>query len=201
MEDIIRIIKNHQVSIERNRKVYAVLLPLIWLDNTWQIVYEVRSQYISSPGQTSFPGGGVETGETAKIAATRETVEELGIKESDIEIIGQLDPIIDQERIIYCFVGQLTLSHLKDLSLNTDEVERVFTIPIQDLINQPPMYHSIQYTPQVNANFPFQTIGLSNSQQLKGFNTKVPVYSTQESLWGLTARLTDQFISLLKESH
>ena len=106
MEDIIQIIKNHQVSIERNRKVYAVLLPLIWLNNQWQIVYEVRSQHISSPGQTSFPGGGVEAGETAKKAAIRETVEELGIKENEIEVIGQLDPIIDQERIIYYFVGR-----------------------------------------------------------------------------------------------
>lgn len=197
MNQIIQKIKKHQVSIERNRKVYAVLLPIIQQEDQWHILYEVRSQYISSPGQTSFPGGMVEEGETPQQAAIRETMEELGLLEEDIHVIGQLDPLIDHGRIIYCFVGHITLSDLKELSLNGYEVERVFTLSIDELIDQPPNQYAITYKPMADQQFPFKAIGLASDHQLKTFKAHLPIYPTQESLWGLTAQFTEQFISIL----
>ncbi len=47
-----------------NRKESAVLIPLIKVDGEWHILYEVRSQLVSQAGDSSFPGGKVEPGET-----------------------------------------------------------------------------------------------------------------------------------------
>ena len=45
---------------------YAVLLPLIYDVKTdkYQILYQVRSEHISQPGEVSFPGGACRRGET-----------------------------------------------------------------------------------------------------------------------------------------
>lgn len=57
----------------------------------WQVLYQVRSESISQPGEVSFPGGGVEEGETPQQAAVREAVEELNIQSEQIDILGEID--------------------------------------------------------------------------------------------------------------
>lgn len=44
------------------KRRYAVLLPLIYDVKTdkYQILYQVRSEHISQPGEVSFPGGRVK---------------------------------------------------------------------------------------------------------------------------------------------
>ena len=43
-------------------------------------------------GQIAFPGGRVETGETAREAALREAQEEVGLDPRDVRIVGTADP-------------------------------------------------------------------------------------------------------------
>lgn len=45
------------------------------------------------PGQISLPGGSVEAGEGPEEAALRETAEELGVRPSEVEILGRLSPL------------------------------------------------------------------------------------------------------------
>ena len=77
---------------------YAVLLPLIYDVKTdkYQVLYQVRSEHISQPGEVSFPGGRVEDGETFQEAAIRETCEELNLAPDQIDIWGELDYLIHQ---------------------------------------------------------------------------------------------------------
>ena len=39
------------------KRCFSVLLPLVWSENQWQVLYQVRSESISQPGEVSFPGG------------------------------------------------------------------------------------------------------------------------------------------------
>jgi len=60
--------KNLLVDDEFYDKIrnYAVLIPIIEVDGKDHILFEVRSQNITQPGEVSFPGGRVEMGETFK---------------------------------------------------------------------------------------------------------------------------------------
>ena len=47
----------------QNKKKYVVLLPLVKINDKIHVLFEVRSQTVSQPGETSFPGGALEDGE------------------------------------------------------------------------------------------------------------------------------------------
>lgn len=110
------------------KRRYAVLLPLIYDVKTdkYQILYQVRSEHISQPGEVSFPGGRVEDGETFQEAAIRETCEELNLIPDQIDIWGEIDYLIHQGRTIHCFVGKINIENWEHIHPN-EEVDRLFT--------------------------------------------------------------------------
>ena len=62
---------------------YAVLLPLIEVENETHILFEVRSLSLRrQPGEICFPGGKIDPEDSdQRKCAIRETTEELGINE------------------------------------------------------------------------------------------------------------------------
>ena len=59
----------------------AVLLPVWYAEGQWQLLLTRRALHLRHhPGQISFPGGRLEAGETALVAAKREAFEEVGIQ-------------------------------------------------------------------------------------------------------------------------
>ena len=36
------------------KRCFSVLLPLVWSENQWQVLYQVRSESISQPGESHF---------------------------------------------------------------------------------------------------------------------------------------------------
>ena len=88
-------IKNNQPHVlgHKNFQSYAVLLPLIKINQDIHIIFEKRAEHLRrQPGEICFPGGRIEKGqEDSQTAAIREATEELQINKKDIKLIGPLD--------------------------------------------------------------------------------------------------------------
>lgn len=191
-------LETYEPKIYGKRKRSAVLLPLIQVDDEWHILYEVRSELVSQAGDSSFPGGKVEKGETYEEAAVRETMEELNLERENIKVYGEIDFIISQYLIIRCFVGEIVGIEAKDISPN-EEVEEIYTVPVDYFLKNKPLYFSVNFNPTLDDKF---VEGLGENEfefKLSNHGERIPVYEIEtHSLWGYTANLTDRFIEILK---
>ena len=83
--------RNRHPSVIGIQNEYAVLTPLVDVNGELHLLYEVRADHMRrQPGEVCFPGGKLETCESAEQCAVRETAEELSIPPSDIQIIGTI---------------------------------------------------------------------------------------------------------------
>jgi 8-oxo-dGTP pyrophosphatase MutT (NUDIX family) len=99
-----------------------------------QVVLTRRSARLRShTGEVSFPGGRLDPGETAQVAALRETLEEVGIEPATVEVIGRLTPLStwSSPAAITPFVAVLPGRPV--LRPNPAEVDRAFTVPLVEL--------------------------------------------------------------------
>lgn len=182
---------------------FAVLLPLIKMGDEWQVLYEIRSKNVSQPGESSFPGGAIEPGECPSDAAIRETMEELRLERDNIDILGELDFIVNDAMIIYCFVGVIKGVRPEDIVVNQDEVQEIFTLPLSWLCCHPPSYYSIGMHADYDDNFPVFRLPAGRSYKWSRRKHVVGFYDIPDSgynLWGFTAKMTDRFVRFLKES-
>ncbi len=163
---------------ESRLKCAAVLVPLVWHDNEWHLLFTRRTNKVEShKGQVSFPGGACDEGETtAEQTALREVEEEIGIKANDVKILGRLANLITISYFrVTPVVGVVKWPNV--FRLGEHEVARVFTIPLGWLANA------------------------SNRWQFEigGRKRSVIAYHPYdgELLWGATARMTVDFLNVL----
>nr|WP_162011200.1 CoA pyrophosphatase [Streptococcus sp. S784/96/1] len=179
-------------------KHYAVLLPLIWENDEWQVLYQIRSYTISQPGEVAFPGGRVEAGEAFSQAAVRETIEELNLSADVIELVGEIDYFVYQDREIHCFIGHLMIENWRAITPN-NEVERLFTIPLRQLLETAPTYYKLKADFRKDSDFPFERINQGENYRFGHQNRKIPFYEhVGENLWGMTAQFTNRFVEILQ---
>lgn len=184
------------------RQHFAVLLPLVRVNDQWSILYEVRAAHISQPGETSFPGGAIEPGECPSDAAIREAVEELNVAREDIVIIGEMDFVVTETALIYCFVGIIKGKTPLTLEPNPAEVEEVYALPLSWLCSHPPKYYETGLQATYSDDFPTTRLPGGENYKWKRRNHVVGFYDMTDSgynLWGLTARMTDGFIDFIQE--
>ncbi|MCH4072727.1 NUDIX hydrolase [Pseudoramibacter sp.] len=185
-------------------KSKAVLIPLVQTDQGLEVVYEIRAASIAQPGEVSFPGGGIEKGETAKEAAVRETSEELLISQENIEVIAPMDgENAPTGAPLWPFIGQLTNYQN---TFSKDEVQKIFTVPLKWLLaNEPEMYMTTLVT-QPDPGFPYELIPHGEKYAFR--EKKHPIYfyqykpsSNQDEIviWGVTAQITWSWIQGLKK--
>ena len=86
----------------------AVLLPLVIDLNQLCVLLQIRSENLNHhPGEIGFPGGAKENFDSDFVQTVyRETKEEIGLNQNEIEIIGKLDDVITSTRfLIKPYVG------------------------------------------------------------------------------------------------
>jgi len=168
--------------IDRRKRQAAVLLPLILENTGWEVYLTRRTEVVNDhKGQVSFPGGGVEH-EDNNLAATalRECEEEIGLKPSEVTLLGSLSIRESVTGVsVVPFVGVINQPFLP--KLETQEVARLFTIPLSWLAN--PVNSTIK---------PYQRPGRSIAD--------VIFYQPYdgEVLWGLSASILQEFLQMTR---
>jgi 8-oxo-dGTP pyrophosphatase MutT (NUDIX family) len=160
----------------------AVLIPLITLNDEWHLVFTRRTEAVEHhKGQVSFPGGGCDVGEsTPEQTALREAAEEIGLKSADVRLLGKLNEVLTITHYrVTPVVGVLPWPY--EIRPEPAEVERVFTIPL-NWLSDPGNWEVRSITP-AGAPRLFQVVYYHSYDG--------------EILWGATARMTHNLLSVL----
>ncbi len=168
-----------ELTDETRLKCAAVLVPLIWADDQWHLLFTRRTDHVEShKGQVSFPGGGCDEGDsTPEDTALRETEEEVGIHRRDVRVLGRLVNMIT----VTSFRVTPVVAVIKwptVFKVGEHEVARIFTIPLNWLVDARNRWE-----------FPFPT----KSRNLIAYHPY-----DGEFLWGATARMTLDLLKVLE---
>lgn len=191
----------------------AVLVPLIEIDEELHILFEKRAKSITQGGEICFPGGQIDsTDDSSMHAAIRETQEELGCHQDQIDILGRLDTLIQPSgALIHPYIGVLNES-LEGLAVQSDEVAAVFTIPVTFFLESEPerfdckvLVHPYTVNPvtaEKEELLPVKMLGLPTHYSEPWGNgiQKIYVYPTDYGpIWGLTAQILRDCTGRLKQ--
>lgn len=180
---------------------FSVLIPLIEINDELHIIYELRSQNLSTqPGQVSFPGGKIERGEDFSQAAVRECSEELLISEENIELLGESDYLITPFNfIIYSFVAKIHLDSLQEIKLNKYEVEEIFAVPLNYFLNHEAESYAAVLKSEFDEDFPYHLLPAGEKYDSSHGDYQIYFYRYQgRVIWGITAEITKSFVDILK---
>ncbi|MBC8587903.1 NUDIX hydrolase [Paratissierella segnis] len=182
-------------------KKYAILIPLIKVNDEWELLYELRAKSLESqPGEISFPGGKVELDEAFMDAAIRETIEELKICRENIDYIGELDYLISYSNItIHCFLAIISGIIVDEIQPNHDEVDHIFTVPVNFFLENEPDKYYLDLVTVDNDEFPYNLIPDGRKYKWRRGVNSVLFYKYKEYIiWGYTAKMTKQLIDIIK---
>ena len=160
----------------------AVLVPLFKKGENCHLLFTKRSEEVKyHKGEISFPGGVVDKEDLElERTALREAFEEIGLKESDVQIIGALDDIVTiTEFIVTPIVGLFPYPY--PFKISEVEIAELIEVPLSFLL--------------VEDN-------LSEREIFRGGQKEV-VYAYQygkHTIWGATARILKQFLDLISSS-
>lgn len=167
-----------ELNEETSLKCAAVLVPLVWQDEEWHLLFTRRTDTVEShKGQVSFPGGACDEGEQSpEETALREAAEEIGIQPRDVRVLGRLANLVT---ITYFRVTPVVgvVSWPAVFRVGQDEVARIFTMPLAWLANR-------------SNRWQFELSGTRRS--LIAFHPY-----DGELLWGATARMTVDLLNVL----
>ncbi len=156
----------------------AVLCPLYVEEDVLKVLFIKRSQTVKThKGEVAFPGGVREPSDfSLKATSTRETEEEIGVKESDITIFGGLDDVNTTTGFLVSpFVG--TIPHPYTFKLSPNEVESLITATVGDF-----------FEPHNKIDFYY-----FNGRRLQ---PQIAFNINGHIIWGATAKIMWQFLEL-----
>ncbi len=148
----------------------SVLIPVFENGDGIRIVLTKRTNTVRyHKGEISFPGGMYEdTDNDTLTTALRETNEEIGVRESDVEIIGRIDDMRTVTGfVITPYVGLIPYPY--EFVLNPHEVHYLIYLPLFHLLNTD--------ITEEEARHEGRTIQVQS------------IYYEGERIWGATCRL------------
>ncbi|PIV23962.1 MAG: CoA pyrophosphatase [Deltaproteobacteria bacterium CG_4_8_14_3_um_filter_45_9] len=157
----------------------AVLVPLFQKEGNCHLLFTKRSEEVKyHKGEISFPGGVVDEEDSELIStALREADEEIGLKESDVQIIGVLDDIVTiTEFIVTPIVGLFPYPY--PFKVSEAEIAELIEVPLASLIDE----------------------DCFSEREIPRGGQKEIVYAYQYGkhiIWGATARILKQFLDLI----
>ncbi|MGQ9646835.1 MAG: NUDIX hydrolase [Thermodesulfobacteriota bacterium] len=157
----------------------AVLVPLFEKGEACHVIFTKRSDNVRyHKGEISFPGGVFDEKDgQLQRTALRETFEEIGLKEDDVQIIGVLDDIVTVTQFIVTpFVGLFPYPY--SFKLSPIEIAELIEVPLSTLLDRD---------------------CLSEREIIRGTGKEVVLaYQYQNHIiWGATARILKQFLDLI----
>ncbi|XP_029637866.1 nucleoside diphosphate-linked moiety X motif 8-like isoform X2 [Octopus sinensis] len=168
------------LPLKKGFKRAAILIPMCMIDGQLSLLLTLRSIHLKNHrGEVSFPGGMMDRSDAdLTVTALRETHEEIGLDPKLIDVWGTMHPLSNSaaSREVTPVVGFGGDINLNSLHINSNEVEKVFFTTIKDLCDP-------------------------NNQQTTQFRTghgyTLPVYLSSPRIWGLTAVMIHQFLTVL----
>jgi 8-oxo-dGTP pyrophosphatase MutT (NUDIX family) len=157
----------------------AVLVPLFKKGEDCHLLFTKRSDQVKHhKGEISFPGGVVDEEDLELInTALREAHEEIGLRKSDVEIIGILDDIVTiTEFIVTPIVGLFPYPY--PFKVSEVEIAELIEVPLSSLLREE---------------------SFSEKEIIRGGQKEV-VYAYEYErhiIWGATARILKQFLDLI----
>ena len=155
----------------------AVMMPLYENEHGLQVLFTRRSEETPEhKGQIAFPGGGPRPDDPSlRATALRECEEEIGLRPSDVEIVGELDDTVTMTSrfVVTPFVG--FIPHPYPFRVNPAEIVELIPLPLS-LLTDPSRFKEELWDHD---------------------GAKVPVYFYTVGphlIWGLTARILKQFL-------
>ena len=190
----------------------AVLIPLFQVEEKYHLLFEKRANQIRQGGEVSFPGGEFDSKKDNGIRQTalRETSEELGISVEKIQIIGKIGTLVAPMGVtVDPFAGLLLINDLNELSIDKNEVEKIFSVPIEHFLNKKPDEYTVKL--EVHPSYidekgkeiellPVQKLGLPprySKPWKNGFHRVLVYNSTEEVIWGITAEIVFELCRMI----
>ena len=193
----------------------AVLVPLVEIDNKFHLLFEKRANHIRQGGEVSFPGGEFDhkKDQGLRHTALRETCEELGLPSEKIKILGKIGTLVAPMGVtVDAFVGLISIKSQDELSIDKNEVEKVFLVPIDHFLKKKPEEYTVKlevhpsYKDENGKNvelLPVQKLGLPErySKPWKNGFHRVLVYnSAEEVIWGITAEIVFELCRMINST-
>ncbi len=152
----------------------AVLVPLVMHESRLTLLLTERGRHLSShSGQIAFPGGRKDASDTDLVhTALREAHEEIGLRDSFVEVLGTLPTYVTGTAFVITPVVALVRPGFS-LVPNPAEVADVFEVPMDHLMN--PAYHRHHEALLAGARRQYLSMPWTDAQQRQRF------------IWGATA--------------
>lgn len=118
-------------------KIAAVLIPIVAHPEGPTVLLTERAASLRQhSGQIAFPGGRMDPGDPTPLAAAlREAEEEIGLDPRSVRTLGYLDAYLSGTNYFIVPVVGLVEPGFR-LTLNRDEVESVFEVPLSFLMDE-----------------------------------------------------------------